>query len=160
LRLVVKSLALGIAFFCSTAANSIAPDSALENGIDRCPTAKPSICSDYVNRFCVTIFFYRGRAEIDEPSITALINFISEEAKIRKPKLIEVTPYFMDHVASESEKLANKRAKNIIGALKDRDIGSKLMKRKPAVESCVAKNRQIEQRRVEVVFFEERIANE
>jgi outer membrane protein OmpA-like peptidoglycan-associated protein len=145
---------MGFTLLCSTVSSTSAMAPVDEGGSDPCPETKPQVCWEQGNRFCATIFFYRESAEIDKPDISSLLDMIAENAKIRKPQSIEITPYFMDGVGLESYELSKKRAENVAWALKKRGVPGKLLKQKPIIEGCVARAHQIEQRRVELVFVQ------
>jgi outer membrane protein OmpA-like peptidoglycan-associated protein len=151
---------MGFALLSSTVSSTAAMAAVDDEGFYPCPEVKPQFCLEQVNRFCATIFFYRESAEIDEAGISSLLDMIAENAEIRKPQSIEITPYFMDGVGSESEELSKKRAENVAGALMKRGVQGKLLKQKPVIEGCVARDRQIEQRRVELVFVQGTKKNE
>jgi hypothetical protein len=128
----------------------------LPSASDRCPQSVARTCSDYDGRFCIAVFYFRGDPEFAGKTALGILDNVAEQAKARRPSKIEITSHFMDGVDDESKKLAKQRTKNVVDALIQRGVSAKLIKVKSPKQLCVARDEQVKQRRVEMVFIPEK----
>jgi hypothetical protein len=123
---------------------------------DRCPESEARICYGYEDHYCISAFYHRGDPEFAGETVLGILDNIAIQAKARRPSRIEITSHYMKGADSESKMLAKQRAANVVAALIDRGISSKLIKLKSPKQQCVGRDDQVKQRRVEIVFIPEK----